>query len=319
MKTIMTLLATNGNPGDSLANLGARALFVTALKNVILDSWYLIDGDLFPYQNLSFPRFDYSLLLCTPWLWDGAHASAKYKILRNFTKKIDCQKRLAIGVGASFVLEYDSSGRQEFFNQLAPYWKDFDSIICRERFAYHLYSQFMAEDKIMLMPCPSYYASQLFGIAPMHEKDELLAFGFVSPKVTPGVTPPQASSAMAYQDKLVAQGIDVLTVTDVDYLSFVERYSRAPTFNIRHPLDIARTIATYSSLTSTRVHCCMPAVSLGLDVKIIPLDTRALTAISLGAVPIILSLGKAEKFSQAILVPSVEEVCIKIRDITARR
>src|SRR6187200_1971154 len=101
MKTAISLLVDNGNSGDSIANLSGRGLFLAALEKVIFDSWYIVEAGPFEYNKLRLPHFDYSLVLCTPWIWDGAHKSKKYEILLDFVRKSGARKRLALGVGSS--------------------------------------------------------------------------------------------------------------------------------------------------------------------------------------------------------------------------
>jgi hypothetical protein len=319
LRTAICLQVDNSNPGDSISGLTARGLFLAAVENVIFDSWFMKEEGPFDYERLQLPRFDYSLVLCTPWIWDGAQRSIKYKILADFVKKINPRKRLALGVGSSYLLHYNNCGNEDYVGQItaeatAEYWTKLDKIICRDRLAYFIFSKIVPEHKLLTLPCPSFYVAQVFAIPHQPERDDLLTFCMVSPDSPWGLNPAHARAAMAYQDELVGSGIDTLTILDRDRRAFIARYGRPPTHDIRQPLDIVRCLARYRKLTSGRVHACMPALSLGLATDIIPLDSRALTAHHLGAKPVAIGLERSECFAEPLPRLSLEQMCTQLRE-----
>lgn len=322
MRTAISLQVDNGNAGDTIATLAGRGLFCTAIGQVLFDTWFIVEEEPFKYNKLSLPRYDYAMALCTPWIWDRAHLSTKYSILLDFQQNIKSEKKIALGVGSSFLLDYDNSSQEKFIGQITTnsskyYWNFFDKIICRDALAYELYSRIVSEEKLLILPCPSFYISQLFEIPHQPSKDQLLVFCHVSTANMWGLKQPHANAVMSYQDDLVRSGVDTATMIDRDHEAFVERYGRPPTVRLRHPLDVVRRIARYRRLVSARVHACMPALSLGLAVEIIPLDSRALTAIHLGAKPIAVGLDRLERYAQSIPPLSLEEMCAEVRDFAA--
>jgi hypothetical protein len=318
MITAMCLQVDNGNVGDSIASLGGRGLFLKAFGSVILDSWYLKEPPL-PYPGIPFIPMDYAMVLCTPWIWDQAYLSPKYLALKDFSECVRAGRYLALGAGSSYLLDY-TGGKGAYYDEktgviCAKYWEKFDHIICRDRLAQHIFSHMVGPDKVSLMPCPSFYIAQTFEIVATREQDHILAFCDVSEKTWKHVKPRIREAAMAYQDNLVRQGIDVLAMTPQDRDTFRERYGRQPTYIHFDPLDVVNCLARYRKATSARVHACMPSLSLGLDVDIIPIDSRSLTAHHLGAKVVGTELEQMAKFAEPIERISFDDACALLRRI----
>jgi len=315
MKRAICLQAGNGNAGDSVANLGCRGLFMKLFQNgVIYDSYHMAEPEALRYDLIQFYRNEFALVLCTPWIWDRCETSVKYEILKDFNKRATADRRLALGLGSAYHLDSDQIDKKtgvwdpRTIEMVQEYWEGYEHIVCRDRLAYHMFGQFIPEDRLTIMPCPSFYISQVFDIKPKKIKSEVLVYAEINSQIFWKIREDQVQKPMDYQDKLIKDGIDVITMIPRDRDHFRDTYGREPTYHVVDPLDIVNTIGEYSKLISPRVHACMPALSLGLDVEIIPLDTRALTAVHLGAKPIINSLELAEEFSAPIEPMSLEAV-----------
>lgn len=306
------------NSGDTLPTYSGRQLLQAAAHPLSLDSWFLHEPAPLDLTRFEMVPYDLAAVICTPWLWDQAASSRKYDILRGFTARMSVPRKVAIGVGSSFLLHNLDVGEaapgQNAARLCASDWADFSMIVCRDRLAAHLFSGIVPEDRVVTLPCPSFYSARIFGIEHMPIHPDLLVYADISPENYWGTLDSDLRLAIETQDKLVRDGVHVMTMLERDRIGFANRFGRQPDADVRSPREILRYIAQFRTLTSVRVHACMPALSLGLDVSIIPLDSRALTATGAGATPIAVSLKEVEPFSRALPPTSMETYIDILRD-----
>ena len=237
-------------------------------------------------------------------MWQAAGRSRKYAILSDYLTSVTAGKRIAFGIGSAYNLDHNRpeetfSGEMET-QTTHEVWSKVDKIVCRDRLAHLIFLNMFGPEKVDILPCPSFYSAQIFKVLPDAVEERLLVFCNVSPETQWGIQPEDVRIAMELQDKLVASNIPTLTMTDGDQESFQRRYGKMPSHNLRSPRAIIAAIAGYHSLISARVHACMPALSLGMEVDIIPLDSRALTAIHLGANAVAIDMKVMGRYKQSI-------------------
>lgn len=300
----ISLQAGNWNPGDGISTYSGRELLSSAFQRASIDTWFMFESKPLAYDGFDFLEYDFSVVMCTPWLWDQAASSRKYNILRTFNNSIASKKRIALGVGASFLLHHrgadESYPGQASAIECSADWQSFDLIICRDRLALRLYKEIVPEERVMLLPCPSYYVAEHFGIDASKSGSHLLVFADVASDNYWGVQEKDIKVTNDHQEAMILAGYPVMTMFDRDYRVFKQRYGREPDANLRSPREIVTEIARHGALTSPRVHACMPALSLGLTTNILALDSRALTAIGLGATSVGPALYEMEAFCERI-------------------
>lgn len=304
LKLSIALQVDNGNPGDSVAAYSCKGIISSSGEGAIFDTWALKEAEPFNYDGFVFPEYDLSVITCTPWIWHDADNSAKYAILRDYVSTINTRKLIAFGVGSAYNLDHNNN-QERYAGEIETrstldVWGKVDKVVCRDRLAYLIYSEMLGSDKVELLPCPSFYSSQVFGVQPDPVHERLLVFCNITPETQWGMQPGDVQIAMDLQDKLVSSGVPTMTMTDGDYDSFVQRYGKKPAHDLRSPKRIIETIARYHSLISARVHACMPALSLGMDVDIIPLDSRSLTAIQVGANAVAIDMKVMGRYKEEI-------------------
>lgn len=224
-------------------------------------------------------------------------------------------KKTAIGVGASFLLHHlgldDSYPGQSAARACQEFWESFDLVVCRDRLAAKLFGEVLPSERVLLLPCPSYYSAQVFGVTAQQTSSDLLVWADVSAENFHGLREADVIAANALQDELIHAGYGVMTMFERDAVAFRHRFGRAPDADVRTPRDILLEIARHRSLVSPRVHACLPALSLGLDTSIISLDSRALTAVGLGAKPVGTALDHMAAFASPIELVTREQ-CVEM-------
>jgi hypothetical protein len=203
----------------------------------------------------------------TPWVWDRCFESEKYRMLENF---ILHQKRLnapirAIGIGSCYPLTMDPDNIS-----LCPHtvnvWRQFEYIECRDVLAYNLFKK-AGLDRVHLRRCPSVFffsekEKETIRFLPFKRNRYLFinSGDFTKDsKAMPNYVPPMS-----------------------DYLEYgnsAKDYIAPPRLK-RYIANIGR----YRTIISKRVHAIMPLIDLGLNLYIIPLDSRYLTCCLTGKI-----------------------------------
>lgn len=181
----------------------------------------------------------------TPWLWHRCAESEKYAALRTALEQ-PYRRKVALGIGSCFAWQ----GEPDLgAGDALEIWSGFDRVICRDEMAAALTGG-------VCLPCPSIWAV----------------------------------------DGPVGQGSGFLAV-DCDpwhpeYLTEVwipENYDRlnykVGTFHSRDDIDrLLDKLLGYSRIVSKRIHAILP-ISPFRKTKVVPSDSRALTAVRAGITP----------------------------------
>ena len=181
----------------------------------------------------------------TPWLWHRCAESQKYADLRSSLKESGFKRKVALGIGSCFAWQGEADLGE---GDALEIWKDFDVVICRDELAAGLV------DGICL-PCPSLWAVDS---APATRS------GFLAVDCDPWH--PEYRT-----EKWIPKNYDRLNYADG--------------FQSQDQIDqLLQKLLSYRRVMSKRVHAAIP-ISPFTKTKIVPADSRALTAVRVGVTP----------------------------------
>lgn len=258
-------IANDRNTGDTLAALGAKYILHEAIGfHHFHELFHEYDGKHIPLIDA-----DVAVVIGTPWLWDHCWQSEKYQHLDSFHRH-SASKRIALGVGAD--------------DEALRWWRQYRGIICRDHLALRFFSKIAPTRNL---PCPSLFAAQAAGIHPSPSRGEVLIYCALDTASSGRyLTDDQMGQIQEMQFKLIAQGTAVVTMTQEDRKRFEKTFNRLVPC-LSDPITLLKYLSEFKTVISARVHGCMAGLSFGLEAKIIPIDTRAYTAMQVGAVPIV--------------------------------
>lgn len=279
MLTITFVGTDNHNPGDTITDVGVRAL-VTAMFGAHHATQVMLRDDV-DVTRYVLPPTDVLVVSGTPWLWDRCQDSPKARQLLELLARQRSSVRLALGVGSC----YSPGGPpgRDVGAAVSRLFGTFDAVVCRDALGWSLCRPVLG-GRALLQPCPSVYAPAALVPAPTEAKSEDLALVYVDPLHCFGgdylAADVQQRVAQAQVD-LLRQGAHAVCMTAVDARSFRARHGE-PELASRDPRTILRTLQRYRKVVSGRVHGAVPARAMGAEVRILPLDSRALTATLVG-------------------------------------
>lgn len=282
MKTVAYFHDDNGNIGDTATVMGCHALMHGAIGAHYPISYCTRIASVMPTVVL--PKIDIAVLCGGPWLWEGCLPTAKYDMLREFLKLTQAPLNIALGLGASYVL----NTVPEIDAELLSFWNQFQFIACRDSLAAHLLQPINAD----LWPCPSYYGTENLRLptsAPVN--DSVLVYtALENEKSVPTakyLEPKAAEAYSKFQEEWLAEKKPVMVCTWPDRSTFVERYSREPDIYAIDPASAVQHLVLYRKVFTARVHCALMASALGLESYLFTVDSRALTAFHVGSEPLL--------------------------------
>lgn len=285
------MMAENSNPGDMIADLGLRYILGKALGHVTFYNQIYYRNKLAEAPSQNMMPAEFGLVSCTPWVWDRCAESDKYKAHEPFQNSAPIKCFFGVGGGAMYPIVFptqDYIGEQES-KTIGPFWKNYQLLIVRDGLTYKIFSEVQELRRVLQMPCPSIFISQAFDVTrDPNARDPLLIYCALAEKSIPfSIRQDEIDAIHAFQHKLITSGIPVLTMTTRDDIEFSEKYPGIPHAHTTDPREIVGTVAQHVSLISARVHGCMCGISLGIPTYIIPVDTRALTCVQVGAEPLV--------------------------------
>ncbi|MEZ5964211.1 MAG: hypothetical protein R3F56_10235 [Planctomycetota bacterium] len=314
MLTVTYVGTDHHNPGDTITDLGVRAL-VSAMFGVHHATQVMLRDDVDVSRYVLAPS-DILVVSGTPWLWDGFRDAPKARHLAALLARDRSSLRLALGIGSCYLPgatppANTAAGIEHLFGA-------FDAVVCRDALAYELCRPVLGA-RAHLRACPSVHAAAALGIEGRAREE--LALVYVDPLHCFGsdYVPADVQRQVAQkQVELLRQGAHAVCMTAVDARSFRARFGE-PHCADRSPRAILRTLAKYRRVVSGRVHGAVPARALGAEVEIFPLDSRVLTATLVGCRPI--DLGHDLGFGQAGELAAVRaaptDVATVARDLRA--
>lgn len=262
------------NLGDTLVEAGAKYLVHRAIGWHFFHQVSLRGIEHWKPQM----QYDWLALVGTPWFWDGFITSAKYDMLRRLAGFVNFSRKMALGIGGCYVLGLVPEDQPH-----EPAWEHFGLVVCRDQIA----QRFVPGARLLC--CPSLFCAQAFGTPPARPSQPLV---LVYADLDCGSVNAGHLSAEArfeffeYQEKLIRDGVPVMTMTGLDRGAFERNYPDHPAAHLDDPETLLLALSDYREVISARVHACAAALSLGLQARVWPVDTRALTVTGCGAEPL---------------------------------
>lgn len=271
------------NPGDAIVFAAARAL-VNEHLDVLYESSICLKTPQ-DVDNLAKPSGpDYIILTGAPWIWENCIASDKYRALERLFARFPAARRVAMGIGTSFLVEHDLANPGNLKDTLGggfpTVWNMFQTIIVRDVLAQRIFESL--EIKSTLLPCPSFLLSE-FATKPKdiertlqgHKRIILaqdLRNCFIAPYLGENVLSEYEALTLSFQEK----GALVIPWDD-----------SAGDCSIKAPESVGEIVATMWGLAgarflTSRVHAALTAISFGLKGRLYPIDSRSLTAMHCG-------------------------------------
>lgn len=224
---------------------------------------------------------DFFVVCGSPWLWDGAGLSKKYNILRSAISLFSARKLVIYGVGSSYIIGKPHPSAKHAADLL----RMFDVVVCRDRHAV----ESLKEEGIdsMLLPCPAYTWGQQIQVGEKTEKTCLVFTGHNRRDGSPSAKYCNQGIIDQFdqlQHELVnGERATTMTMTVPDHEEFIRRFGKTPDYHSTNPLNIARFLGQFQETYSGRVHGAIVAQSVGSQAWLCPIDTRAATAVHVGA------------------------------------
>lgn len=271
------------NPGDAIVFAAARAL-VNEHLDVLYESSICLKTPQ-DVDNLAKPSGpDYIILTGAPWIWENCTASDKYRAMEMLFARFPAAKRVAMGIGTSFLVEHDLANpgnlKATLGDSFPIVWNMFQTIIVRDILAQRIFESFGI--KSTLLPCPSFllskFATKPESIQRALEGHRRIIFAqnlrncFIAP----------------YLDEEVFSKYDALTLSFQEEGTLVIPWDySAGDGSGQVPRSVGEIVETMWSLVgarflTSRVHAALTAIAFGMKGHLYPIDSRSLTAMHCG-------------------------------------
>lgn len=280
MKTIAYWHDDNGNIGDTMTVMGCHGVVNDAIGVHYPISYCSRLSE--AMKTVVLPEIDVAVVCGGPWLWDNCVSSAKYDMLRNFIEHIKAPVKIALGIGASYVI---TEPKPVTALESADFWRQFDFVACRDALA----AELLRGPHVDLWPCPSYFIGEMLRPVVDHINDSVLVYTALdnnrSVPTAIYAKPELVAAYLKFQEQWVHDGKPTVTLTWIDRVAFTEKYGREPEIHAGSPNRAARTLAKFKNIYTARVHAAVFAASLKINSHLFAVDSRALTAYHLGVKP----------------------------------
>jgi len=238
--------------------------------------------------NSELNTYDKLIICGTPWLFDQCFQSEKYQSLLETIKNHKGPK-IARAIGSCY--PYDWLDQKELTLQheeeneyIKEFWEKFDHITVRDKLAEYVLNELGVN--CTLEKCPSYHVVDLFGIKAKEPEYNLLVIQDPEKSIS-GNALPSFDWHDLYKrvyDEYNPLKVIAISEDDANYakdmgisaeLIYEENPYNETETSVKNLLEI---IARANVVISARVHSAIPALSLGKETYILPLDSRYLTA-----------------------------------------
>lgn len=264
------------NPTDGVIVKGIKNLIKQSYGETNQDYMFLQDIKYMDMSKIEIKPYDLIVVCGTPWLWDNFQRSVKFMNLVRVFEKYPKTKKLFFGIGTCLPLGYDNSEilktRDEVEAMKFLYGNSLVTVITRDKLASSRLTK--AGVNNTFLPCPAYFC---YDIEPTitHEHNVLV---WVDPKLT--------ISAVGWQDpKKLKNYYDICVAFKDIYNPVVvckdkEEIKSAIAIGLPEPKQLKTAeetlelMAKADKVLSGRVHCAVPAATIGKATGILPIDTR---------------------------------------------
>lgn len=280
MKTIAYWHDDNGNIGDTMTVMGCHGLMNDAIgvHYPIPYCSRLADA----MKTVVLPEIDVAVVCGGPWLWDNCVDSQKYTLLRNFLEHTKAPIKIALGIGASYVI---TEPKPVDAPTSVDFWRQFNFVACRDALAAELLRGLNTD----LWPCPSYFTGEMLRPVVDHMMDSILVYTALdnerSVPTAKYARPELVATYLKFQEQWLKDGKPTATITWIDRVDFTEKFGREPDIHADSPAKATRHLAEFKNVYTARVHAAIIAAGLKINSHLFAVDSRALSAYHLGAKP----------------------------------
>ena len=292
MQSKVLLFYETDNATDGVINIGCKNVLNKALGDVqyfdlkksmeTIDFFDLSEDDCLPNE-----KFDYIVIPGTPWLWHKNTFSKKWGNLERVLHTHPEARKVFLGIGSCYTIGFDPDllYEQKAVGRFQTVFKD-TLVIVRDKLARHVLESYNIKSHLLM--CPSYLCysgGNYYGI-------DLMSYVRSSSAVF--IDPRTSISKVGWDDEKFEKYMQI-------FQYFIHEYSQpciyiAPNSTKQYETDSKllrkfgldfTVLNTYkdtllmaltsSCVLSGRVHCAVPAATLGVPTGIIPIDSRART------------------------------------------
>ena len=300
MKIVLLHPVKSTNTGDLVILKGAENLLKEAYGEVEF-LYQDLDGGLKPQAA------DLFVVSGTPWFWEVCHRSEKYEKLKNVLELYPKAKKVGLGLGACYPLTTNTFSkyiypdpaavkqgfgdwRLDDIQRIQNRFEKFDLLITRDRVAQEVLKTAGLESHETV--CPACFAFDVRQNKVLDFKPLLIfqdpAKGVSKVACDKDFSEQYTSFQMALHEKF---NMDIVTSSpvDCDWLRDVaelkSEIDRPYSSWMRNVPDLLGVLESHNPIVSCRVHDAIPARMMGKLTYILPMDTRYLTAVKVGAMP----------------------------------
>lgn len=269
--------ADPNNSTDGFIVLGVRKLLTEAFPGFL--SEYLFLDDHTPQIPQKTQSFDAIVLCGTPWLWDRFYRSEKWRNLKRILAAHPQAKRVFLGLGSCFDLdkmELDLCEDPRSQQEMREMWNQ-GLCITRDSLIQKKFEK--AGVHSTRLPCPAFFSTSLAAVSP--QARPLLVWADPTATISGGYwqSHPDDFFKMMDEDvmRFVAEAQPLIVKAfqnEPNYLTIDDDKER--TIPVTTTRSAIYTMMAHNPIKSMRVHWAIPALAMGRDVSIVPLDSRHL-------------------------------------------
>ncbi len=271
---ILTIGPNPQDPRDGVIIKGIYYLLNKAYPGATIEHFILSDTTNYTSHSLVF-KYDLLVVCGTPWIWDAFQNSPKYKNLQILFNTHQKAKKLFMGVGSCLYLRdvatnicrrpEEKQGIRDLFTR--------GTVIVRDHLAKELLDEAYVESTFL--PCPAYFCYGDEAVQP-NKEGAVLVFQDPTISISSGMWRDSAV-LQKYTDEVMEfynkYSPAVYCAWDME-IALAERIGLPTPMVLQSPDDTLNVMRKAKRVLSGRVHCAVPAIVQGADVKLMPIDSR---------------------------------------------
>jgi hypothetical protein len=268
------------NIGDDITFHGSVNIMKSAIGDHDINIFFTEDLALLTDEKLKeLSQMDILVLGGTPWLWDRCELSVKYLCFKKVLELFNNKPKIALGIGSCYALNLYPN---EYVSELKSIWESFNFISTRDSIA-SSYLCLLGVYNYNTFCTSSFYPNYKYSI-----RNNELGVVFYNPKegVSQGVlTPEYIDNYNNYQISIIKKYSATAFVLTNEEQNFLRNHNIEAHKFVDH-FDVINKLSTVSTLVSGRIHSAIPARMMGVRTFILPVDSRWLTSVNFGIIPL---------------------------------
>lgn len=279
MKTILYYHPVGDyNIGDDITFAGAKELITKAIGNHHVKTAYKEDSEEITPDIVE--GIDALVLGGTPWLWDRDEESGKHKALNYLISLIPNIPKIALGIGSGYpitTIPIEGSGA-------ADVWRKFSFIHTRDSLASSILQSSGINNTYSF--CTSAYAPIYNNEISNNDKRPVVVYHTPNSGVAHSVLNKDFIDAYDFYMHRVIRRYNARVLAVEQHEADILKPHGIEVFVPKKISDVTEFLQGASFVLSGRVHIAIPAARIGIPTYIIPVDSRWLTTIPFGIIPI---------------------------------